>query len=195
MVALFTPPFDKTSQDPGYVKGYLPGVRENGGQYTHAAVWAAWAFAKLGQGDQSFELFSMLNPINHTDTQDKVTLYKTEPYVIAADVYSTPPHVGHGGWTWYTGSSAWMYRLGIEAILGITREGENLRINPCIPQHWSGFTVNYHFGTAMYEIKVSNPGSINRGIKQIQIDGSILSGNLIRLNDDGLTHHVVAVLE
>ena len=130
MILLFTPPFDKSAHDPGYIKGYLPGVRENGGQYTHAAIWTAWAFAKLGQGDRAGELFHMLNPISHADTPEKAARYKVEPYVIAADIYSVPPHIGRGGWTWYTGSSGWMYRLGIEAILGITQGGQRAQHQP-----------------------------------------------------------------
>ncbi len=195
MILLFTPPFDKSSRDPGYIKGYLPGVRENGGQYTHAAVWTAWAFAKLGQGDRAAELFRMLNPISHADAPEKVARYKVEPYVIAADIYSVPPHTGRGGWTWYTGSSGWMYRLGIEAILGISRVGKSLNINPCIPRHWPGFKVDYRFGTAQYKISVENPHNVNRGIRQILLDGNPLSGSLIPLaEEDGQPHEVRVVM-
>ena len=195
MILLFTPPFDKSVRDPGYIKGYLPGVRENGGQYTHAAIWTAWAFAKLGQGDRAVELFRMLNPISHADTPGKAALYKVEPYVIAADIYSVPPHTGRGGWTWYTGSSGWMYRLGLEAILGISRVGIALHINPCIPRDWPGFKVDYRFGTAHYKISVENPNGVNRGIKQIALDGKILPGNLIQLVDDGQPHEVYVLME
>jgi cyclic beta-1,2-glucan synthetase len=190
MVLLFTPPFDKSARDPGYIKGYLPGIRENGGQYTHAAIWAAWAFAKLGQGDRAGGLFRMLNPISHSDTPEKVARYQVEPYVIAADIYSTFPHVGRGGWTWYTGSSGWLYRLGLEAILGITRAGNALNINPCIPSHWPGFKVDYRFGTAHYKISVENPRSVNQGVRQVLLDGNPLSGSMISLMDDGETHEV-----
>ena len=190
MILLFTPPFDKSMSDPGYIKGYLPGVRENGGQYTHAAIWTAWAFAKLGQGDRAGELFRMLNPINHADTPEKVARYKEEPYVIAADIYSVPPHTGRGGWNWYTGSSGWMYRLGIEAILGITRQGNLLNINPCIPRNWPGFKVDYRFGTAHYMINVENPNGINRGVKHVSLDGNPLPESLIPLVDNGQTHEV-----
>jgi cyclic beta-1,2-glucan synthetase len=193
MVLLFAPPFDKTARDPGYIKGYLPGVRENGGQYTHAAIWAAWAFAELGQGERAVELFCMLNPVNHADMPEKTERYKVEPYVIAADIYSVPPHTGSGGWTWYTGSSGWMYRLGIEAILGISRVGKALKINPCIPRDWPGFKVDYRFGTAHYKISVENPDSVNRGIRQVLLDGNPLSNKLIPLVDDG-QHHAVHVL-
>ncbi|MBI5298431.1 MAG: hypothetical protein HY869_23380 [Chloroflexi bacterium] len=194
MILLFTPPFDKSAHDPGYIKGYLPGVRENGGQYTHAAIWTAWAFAKLGQGDRAAELFRMLNPISHADTPEKITRYKVEPYVIAADIYGVPPHVGRGGWTWYTGSSAWMYRLGIEAILGITRVGNTLKINPCIPRDWTGFKVDYRFGNTHYKISVKNPNGVNRGIQQALLDGVPLSDGLIPLADDGLPHEVWVVM-
>jgi cyclic beta-1,2-glucan synthetase len=193
MILLFTPPFDKSERDPGYIKGYLPGVRENGGQYTHAAIWSAWAFAELGQGDRAVELFQMLNPIGHADTPEKVARYKVEPYVISADIYSQTSHIGMGGWTWYTGSSGWMYRLGIEAILGISRAGNLLKINPCIHQDWPGFKVDYRFGTANYKISVENPDGVNRGIRQVLLDGNPLPSSQIPLVDDG-NQHVVKVL-
>ena len=194
MILLFTPPFNKSERDPGYIKGYLPGVRENGGQYTHASIWTAWAFAKLGQGDRAGELFRMLNPIAHADTPEKAARYKVEPYVIAADIYSVPPHTGRGGWTWYTGSSAWMYLLGIEAILGISRVGNALNINPCIPRDWPGFKVDYRFGNTHYKISVENPHNVNRGVWQVLLDGVPLSDGLIPLVDDGLLHKVRVVL-
>jgi cyclic beta-1,2-glucan synthetase len=194
MILLFTPPFDKSVRDPGYIKGYLPGVRENGGQYTHAAIWTAWAFAKLGQGDRAMELFHMLNPVSHSDTPEKVARYKVEPYVIAADIYSVPPHTGRGGWTWYTGSSGWTYRLGLEAILGITKVGNALNVDPCIPSHWPGFKVDYRFGMAHYKISVENPHHINRGIQVIMLDGNPLPDSLIPLVDDGRLHEVRVVM-
>jgi len=192
MILLFTPPFDKSEHDPGYIKGYLPGVRENGGQYTHAAIWTAWAFAKLGQGERAVDLFHLLNPINHADTPEKVERYKVEPYVIAADIYSVDPHIGRGGWTWYTGSSGWMYRLGTEAILGIRRMSNSLNINPCIPHDWSGFKVDYRFGKTHYKINVENLKGTNRGASRglVSMDGKFLPGNLIPLMDDGQTHEV-----
>jgi cellobiose phosphorylase len=194
MILLFTPPFDKSARDPGYIKGYLPGVRENGGQYTHAAIWTAWAFAKLGQGDRAAELFHLLNPINHADTAEKASRYKVEPYVIAADVYGVAPHIGRGGWTWYTGSSAWMYRLGIEAILGISKLGNTLKIDPCIPHDWQGFKVDYRFGSIHYKISVENPRQVNQGVRQILLDGNLLSEHLIPLADDGRQHEVHVLL-
>ena len=192
IILLFTPPFDKSARDPGYIKGYLPGVRENGGQYTHGAIWTAWAFAKLGQGDRAVELFRMLNPINHSDTAEKADRYMVEPYVISADIYSVAPHIGRGGWTWYTGSAGWMYRLGIEAILGITKVGNSLTINPCIPHDWPGFKVDYRFGSSRYKISVENPSGINQGTLNghISLDGKILLDRLIPLVDDGQQHEV-----
>ena len=195
MILLFTPPFDKSVHDPGYIKGYLPGVRENGGQYTHAAIWTAWAFAKLGQGDRAMQLFGMLNPTHHADTPEKVVRYKVEPYVIAADIYSVFPHIGRGGWTWYTGSSAWMYRLGIEAILGITRVGDALNMNPCIPRNWPGYILDYRFGATHYKVSVENPDKINQGILQVILDGKPLIGKLIPLVDDGFPHEVRIVMK
>jgi cyclic beta-1,2-glucan synthetase len=194
MILLFTPPFDKTERDPGYIKGYLPGVRENGGQYTHAAIWVAWAFAKLGQGERAAELFRLLNPINHADTPEKVARYKVEPYVIAADIYSQPPYTGMGGWTWYTGSSGWMYRLGLEAILGISRVGTALKINPCIPGNWPGFQFTYRFGGTPYLVRVENPDGVNRGVRQIVLNGNSLPDNRIPLIDDGQQHEVRVVM-
>ncbi len=194
MVLLFTPPFDQAGSDPGYIKGYLPGVRENGGQYTHAAVWTAWAFAMLGQGDRAGDIFRLLNPSSHADTAEKAARYKVEPYVIAADIYSQSPNTGVGGWTWYTGSSAWMYRLGIEAILGITRAGAVLNINPCIPRLWLGFKVNYRFGNTQYRISVENPHNVNRGIQKVMLDGNLLPGNQIPLVEDRLPHEVQVVM-
>ncbi|MDD2921561.1 MAG: protein ndvB, partial [Anaerolineales bacterium] len=194
MILLFTPPFDKSARDPGYIKGYLPGVRENGGQYTHAAIWTAWAFAKLGQGDRAAELFHLLNPINHADTPEKTARYKVEPYVVAADIYSVSPHIGRGGWTWYTGSAAWMYRLGIEAILGISKVGNALKINPCIPHDWSGFKADYRFGKTHYKISVENPGKVYQGVKEILLDGHLQPGGSILLVDDGLQHEVYVLI-
>jgi len=194
MLLLFTPPFDKSKRDPGYIKGYLPGIRENGGQYTHAAIWTAWACAELGQGERASELFQMLNPVNHADTPGKAASYKVEPYVIAADIYSQPAHLGLGGWTWYTGSSGWMYRLGIEAILGIKKVGKSLQITPCIPRTWPGFKVNYRFGATRYRIQVENPLKVNRGVVQIILDGNLLPGNLLPLSDDGQTHEAQVVM-
>jgi cyclic beta-1,2-glucan synthetase len=155
LMRLFTPPFDKTAQEPGYIKAYPPGIRENGGQYTHGAIWSIFAHAELKQPARAMELFSMLNPINHSRDEVSARNYRVEPYVIAADVYSMPPHVGRGGWTWYTGSAGWMHRAGLEAILGVMREGAKLRIKPCVPEGWNEFEVSTQFGKTRYEIKLS----------------------------------------
>jgi cyclic beta-1,2-glucan synthetase len=194
MILLLAPPFDKTAHDPGYIQGYPPGVRENGGQYTHAAIWTAWAFAMLGQGERAGRLFRLLNPVYHADTPEKVRRYKVEPYGIAADIYSQSPQTGTGGWTWYTGSSGWMYRLGLEGILGITRLGRSLKLNPCIPGNWPGFKVDYRFGTAHYIISVENPNGVQRGIRQLVLDGNPISGSQIPLVEDGQTHAVRVVM-
>jgi cyclic beta-1,2-glucan synthetase len=190
LLLLFTPPFDKTAYDPGYIKGYPPGVRENGGQYTHAALWAVWAFAKLGQGDRAYDLLRMLNPICHSNTPDKAIRYGVEPYVVAADIYSMPPYIGRGGWTWYTGSASWMYRLCLEAILGLRRTGKVLRIDPCIPKDWPGYALVYRYGKTTYEIRVENTAAVNRGVNHITLDGKSLAGKDIPLLNDGQHHKV-----
>ena len=196
LVLLFTPPFDHSGVDPGYVKGYVPGIRENGGQYTHGAIWSVLAFAALGDGDKAGELFSLLNPINHASTRAGVLRYKVEPYVMAADVYTEPPHVGRGGWTWYTGSAGWMYQAGIESILGFHRRGATFVIDPCIPRAWPSYTMNVRYHSATYEIVVENPHGVSRGVTSTELDGQHLSDPRaeIALVDDGLTHRVRVVL-
>jgi cyclic beta-1,2-glucan synthetase len=194
LIMLLTPPFDKTPRDPGYIKGYLPGVRENGGQYTHAAIWSVWAYAALGQGDRAQALYRLLNPVYHSDTPEKTVRYKTEPYSIAADVYSMSPHTGNGGWTGYTGSAGWMYRLGLEAILGISQAGTVLKINPCIPREWPGYKVTIRFGTTRYLISVENPQGVNQGIQRVLLDGKTLTDNNIPLSRDGGQHEVQVLL-
>lgn len=193
MILLFTPAFDKTDLDPGYIKGYLPGVRENGGQYTHAAVWCVVAQAMLGNGRRAFELFSLLNPMNHALSRSEVERYKVEPYVLAADVYSEPPHRGRGGWTWYTGSCGWMYRAGVESILGLDVKAGILRLKPCIPPEWPEFELSYRYGGSKYEILLKNPHGISSGKVIFQLD----SGpeiEAIELRDDGRLHRVSAIL-
>ncbi|HET7335490.1 MAG TPA: glucoamylase family protein [Rhizomicrobium sp.] len=194
---LFTPPFVHPARNPGYIKGYPAGVRENGGQYTHGAVWAALAFAMEGDGDKAHELFSMLNPINHSSNGTEVHRYKVEPYVACADVYSMPPHTGRGGWTWYTGSAGWMYRTALEWILGFHVQGDTLALDPCIPRSWPGFEISFRYRTARYEITVENPLGVSRGILATKLDGTILRGTAklsVPLVDDGETHHVHVVL-
>ncbi|MDH4350859.1 MAG: phosphorylase, partial [Gemmatimonadota bacterium] len=170
LALLFAPPFDRTDRDPGYVKGYLPGIRENGGQYTHAAVWSVIALAQLGEGDKSFSLFTLLNPILHASRRASAHRYKVEPYVVAADVYSAPAHVGRGGWTWYTGAAGWLYRAGLESILGFRKLGAALAIDPCIPHGWDGFEVVYRHGRAVYRVAVANPNGVCRGVASISLD-------------------------
>jgi cyclic beta-1,2-glucan synthetase len=169
---LFAPPFDRTPLDPGYIKGYPPGLRENGGQYSHAAMWAILAHTKLGDGDAAHQLFAMLNPINHALTQSDAERYKVEPYVIAADVYSTPPHAGRGGWTWYTGSAGWMYRAGIEGIIGLTRKGDTLCLDPCLPRSWPELSLRIALGEARYDVTILNPAETGRGIRSAQLNGA-----------------------
>ncbi len=191
---LFAPPFNKTEHDPGYIKGYLPGIRENGGQYSHAAIWTAWAFTNLKDGKQAGELFDLLNPIHMSDTKEKVSNYRVEPYVICADIYSQPPHRGRGGWTWYTGSAAWMYRLGLEGILGFKKTGNSLRIDPVIPPDWDGFEIRYLFGTASYQIRVINPDHVTHNVKVTILDGKIIDSMSISLVDDGQEHTVEIIM-
>ena len=196
LALLFTPPFDRTTLDPGYIKGYPPGIRENGGQYTHAAIWSVQALAKLGDGDKAAELLSLLNPINHARTWAEAQRYKVEPYVVCADVYSVAPHVGRGGWTWYTGSSGWMYRVGLESILGFTIEANTLRFDPCIPRAWRGFDVAFLYRTARYEVSVDNLAGVCRGIVRLEFDDQALPDGTshITLVDDGATHRVRVIL-
>ncbi len=191
LVQLFTPAFDRTSHDPGYIKAYPPGIRENGGQYTHAAMWSTWAFALLGDGDRAGELFSILNPINHASTRAGIHRYKVEPYVVCADVYSSPQHIGRGGWTWYTGSAGWMYRTAVEAILGIRLRGRILAISPCIPRAWTGFEITYKYGTSRYRIAVENPRGVSGGVSHATLDGRQIPSTPceITLMDDGAYHY------
>jgi cyclic beta-1,2-glucan synthetase len=194
VILLLTPPFDASARDPGYIKGYLPGIRENGGQYTHAGIWAAMAIARLGYGDEATELFHMLNPINHTRSPQEVERYKAEPYVAAADVYAHPQHIGRGGWTWYTGSAAWLYRLGIESILGLRRRGATFVVDPCIPASWPGYTVTWRLGATRYDITVVNPDRQSRGVAEATLDGSSVDPGAIPLTDDGSAHQVRVVM-
>ena len=180
--------------DPGYIKGYLPGTRENGGQYTHAAIWTAWAFARLGDGNKAGELFDLLNPIFQSDTKEKASEYRVEPYVISADIYSKPPYLHRGGWSWYTGSSAWMYNLGLTAILGFRKTGNILRIEPVIPPTWDGFEILYKFGTTSYQIKVFNPRHLAHNVQVVKLNGKILDNTAIPLVDDGQEYSVEVIM-
>ena len=194
VVLLFTPPFDDGKLDPGYVKGYVPGVRENGGQYTHAAIWALIANAMLGEGDRAGELFALINPINHALTRAGLQKYRVEPYVAAADVYAVAPNAGRGGWTWYTGSAAWMYRAGLESMLGFQLSGERLRIDPCIPRSWPAFEIDYRHGDTRYAIKVKNPQGVCRGVASLELDGKLQPLGEFLLSSDGQLHEIQVVL-
>jgi cyclic beta-1,2-glucan glucanotransferase len=192
---LFTPPFDKGAIDPGYIKGYVPGVRENGGQYTHAALWTLIAYAMLGDGDRAGELFALLNPINHASTRAGLHKYRVEPYVVAADVYAGWPHTGRGGWTWYTGSASWMYRAGLESILGFKLRGNRLQIDPCIPRFWREYEIVYRRGSTTYNLLIENPHRLNRGSPRIELDGAQIDAAVLELVDDGNQHLVRITLE
>jgi cyclic beta-1,2-glucan synthetase len=196
LVLLFAPPFENPAQDPGYIAGYPPGVRENGGQYTHGAIWSVIAFALLGDGDKAASLFSLINPINHSKTPQAALRYAVEPYAVAADVYAVAPHTGRGGWTWYTGSAGWMYRAGLEWILGLRVQGAEFLIDPCIPKAWPGFEIVFRHRTATYQIRVDNPQGATRGIVSATMDGVAVNGPQPRfkLDDDAKTHSVHIVL-
>jgi cyclic beta-1,2-glucan synthetase len=193
LIVLLQPPFDKTPRDPGYIKGYLPGVRENGAQYTHAALWTVLATALRGDGDRAFELYQMLNPLTHARTPDEVETYKVEPYVVAADVYTASGHLGRGGWTWYTGSASWMYRVALEAILGFTKHGETLTIDPCVPRHWQEFTIEYRYGRSLYVITVRTGGQSTSDAAEVSVDGQPLDPPVVPLVDDGARHEVLVL--
>ncbi len=190
VMLLLTPAFDKSDQDPGYIKGYPPGIRENGGQYTHAAVWALMAIAKQGNGDEAAELFHMLNPINHARTRADAERYKTEPYVLDGDVYARSPHAGRGGWSWYTGSAGWLYRAGLESILGLRRRGDHFTISPCVPSAWDRFVIEWRHLDTSYEIVVNNPDGVWTGVLRAQLDGVAVDYRKIPLVNDGAAHTV-----
>jgi cellobiose phosphorylase len=190
LIQLFDPPFDKGTLQPGYIKGYVPGIRENGGQYTHAATWVALATALQGRGDRAMELWNLINPVYHATTADEVQHYKVEPYVVCADVYGAWPHTGRGGWTWYTGSASWLYRVGIETILGFQLRGDTLHFEPCIPPRWPQFEMTYRFGSATYRIVVDNSAGTGRGVRSVELDGQRLPNDTVPLSDDSRTHSV-----
>jgi cellobiose phosphorylase len=189
LIQLLDPPFDKSHLNPGYIKGYVPGVRENGGQYTHAAIWAAMAFAALGDRGRAWELLAMINPVNHAKSPEETATYKVEPYVVAADVYAVSPHTGRGGWTWYTGSAGWMYRLIVESLLGLKLEVDTLYVAPCLPEDWKGFTLHYRYRETFYHISVlqDSPGN---GETSMTVDGVEQHHKSISLVDDRQEHVV-----
>ena len=190
LIQLLTPPFDQSALEPGYIKGYLPGVRENGGQYTHAAIWSTMAFALLGEHERAWELYAMLNPVNHGSEPQDIARYQVEPYVMCADIYAVPPHTGRGGWTWYTGAAGWMYRLTVETLLGVHLEVDQLRIAPCIPAHWPGYTVRYRYRETMYHLTISNVAEATAQDQRITLDGVVIEGDTIPLVDDRRDHQV-----
>jgi cellobiose phosphorylase len=193
LIQLLDPPFDKSDLNPGYVKGYVPGVRENGGQYTHGAIWAAMAFAAMGDSKRAWELLTMINPVNHGGSAKGIGTYKVEPYVVAADVYAVLPHTGRGGWTWYTGSAGWMYRLIVESLLGMRLEGDKLHFEPCLPADWEGFTVHYRYRETVYHIKVLQEHACeDEG--SVTIDGVVQREQMIPLVDDHSEHFVEVVV-
>lgn len=191
LVLLFTPPFDKTDPSPGYIKGYPPGVRENGGQYTHAALWMAMAMARKGDGERTVQLLRLINPIEHARDAEAVWHYGVEPYVVAADVYRLPGRIGQGGWSWYTGSAAWMYRVWVEEVLGLQVQSGQIRVNPVIPAAWEGFSLSYRHGETVYAIQVENPHQCQRGVAWVEMDGQRLAGGVIPLERGPVKHRVV----
>jgi cyclic beta-1,2-glucan synthetase len=194
LILLISPPFDKGPLHPGYIKGYVPGIRENGGQYTHAAAWVLQATALQGQGNRAMELFDLLNPIHHAATLEKAAQYRVEPYVVAGDVYSQPNYVGRGGWTWYTGSAGWLYRVALEDILGFQLRGDQLMINPCIPSDWPRYEIIYRYGSTVYHITVENPEHLERGISEITFNGERTDCCQIKLTDDRKPHEIRVLL-
>jgi cellobiose phosphorylase len=191
LIQLFDPPFDKSSLNPGYIKGYIPGVRENGGQYTHGAIWTVMAFALMGENDRAWELFGLLNPVHHGGTPQQIATYKVEPYVVAADVYAIVPHIGRGGWTWYTGSAGWMYRLLIETLLGVNLEGDQLRLTPRLPKSWTTYKIHYRYRETVYHITISRLATDAAEANQLFFDGEELAVKTVPLVDDRREHFVV----
>jgi len=189
LIQLLDPPFDKSTLNPGYIKGYVPGVRENGGQYTHRAIWTTMAFAALGDSRRAWELLSMINPVNHAKTPTQVATYKVEPYVVAADVYALSPHTGRGGWTWYTGSAGWMYRLIVESLLGLRLEADRLHVAPCLPGDWKAFKVHYKYRDTVYHITVTQAADMSVPLT-VTVDGTERDDRAVPLIDDHCEHSV-----
>jgi len=194
LIQLFDPPFDKGVLQPGYIKGYVPGIRENGGQYTHAATWVVLATALQGLGDRAMELWNLINPISHAATARAMQQYRVEPYVVCADVYGAPPHTGRGGWTWYTGSAGWLYRVAVEGILGFHLQGDSVRLAPCIPRNWPKFELRYRYRSSTYRIVVDNCAGTGRGVRSIELDGQSVPNDTLPLRDDSRTHEAIVRL-
>ncbi len=190
LIQLFDPPFDRSALDPGYIKGYIPGVRENGGQYTHGCVWAVMAFALLGENDRAWDLFTLLNPVHHGATPSQIATYKVEPYVMAADVYAAATHTSRGGWTWYTGSAGWMYRILLETLLGVNLHNNHLVLTPRLPKKWSAFAIHYRYRQTHFRIRISRLPGVPSGGSLLSLDGQVLAGNSIPLVDDHRDHSV-----
>jgi cellobiose phosphorylase len=190
LIQLFDPPFDKSSLEPGYIKGYVPGVRENGGQYTHGAVWTVMAFAAMGDVRRAWEMFDLINPVRHADTPAAIARYKVEPYVVAADVYSVSPHTGRGGWTWYTGSAGWLYRLITESLLGLKLDVDRLYFAPCLPPDWKSYKLHYRYRETHYRINLVRVGGQWDGSQTILLDGVEQPNRFIPLQGDRREHHV-----
>ena len=198
LIQLLDPPFDRSNLDPGYIRGYAPGVRENGGQYTHGAIWSAMAFAALGDRERAWELTTMMNPVNHARTPEDIATYKAEPYVIAADVYAFSPHTGRGGWSWYTGSAGWMYRLIVESLLGVTREKDRLRFAPCIPAEWTAFGMRYRYRETMYNIAVRQTlagAGARIQATRVTVDSVAQPDGSVQLVDDRVAHQVLVEVQ
>jgi cellobiose phosphorylase len=205
LIQLLDPPFDKSDLEPGYIKGYVPGVRENGGQYTHAAIWTTMAFAMMGDTERAWELFAMLNPINHGTEPADIERYKVEPYVMCADIYGASPHISRGGWTWYTGAAGWMYRLTVETLLGLKLEVDHLRIAPRIPAHWDSFKIHYRYRETVYHITIRRVDEKSGPVIRVILDGTVVNGasvdgagrpqGIIPLVDDHREHHVKVNLD
>ena len=189
LIQLLEPPFDKSDSDPGYIKGYISGVRENGGQYTHAAIWVIMAFAAMGDSTRAWELLSIINPLKHGSTPEEVAIYRAEPYVVAADVYSLTPHTGRGGWTWYTGAAGWMYRLIVESLLGLRLDVDNLRFTPCLPADWKSFRLHYRYRETLYHITVARAGPGCETVS-VTVNGLEQSEGSVHLVDDRVEHFV-----
>lgn len=194
IIKLLDPPFNKSKIEPGYIKAYLPGVRENGGQYTHAAIWAIIAICKLGFGDKAFEYYRMINPIEHSRTKEEAIKYKVEPYIIAADIYGANNLIGRGGWTWYTGSSSWFYKVGIENILGLSIKKEQLSINPCIPRSWKEYSIQYKYKTNIYNIKIKNPNGKETGVEKFLLNGQEIKDKKILLEDNNKVNEIEIIM-
>jgi cellobiose phosphorylase len=194
LIQLLDPPFDKSDVNPGYIKGYVPGVRENGGQYTHGAIWTAMAFAAAGDNRRAWELFDMINPVRHANSAAAVATYKVEPYVVAADVYAVAPHTGRGGWTWYTGSAGWLYRLITESLLGLTLEVDKLRFAPCLPAEWDNFKLHYRYRDTTYHITVTQAPEADTTSRGVTVDGIEQRDGIIALVNDRAEHAVELTL-